>query len=78
MRDIQTGLRQFLIAAFEPSLFQHGMSLNEGVYFHGGMSLRRCDWVDHPEHGDRDERTKADDELVLEEVFMSCSICSQM
>ncbi|MGH8614081.1 MAG: hypothetical protein ACREYF_19150, partial [Gammaproteobacteria bacterium] len=41
------------------SLFQYGMSLNEKVGFQREMSLKRHDWVDHREHGDRHERIKA-------------------
>jgi hypothetical protein len=42
-----------------PSLFQYGMSLNMGAYFQGGVSLKARVWVDHCPHGDRHERSAA-------------------
>ena len=42
------------------SLFQHGMSLNEGRCFQRGLSLERDVRVDHPGHGDRHERSTAE------------------
>ena len=37
------------------------MSLNWGAYFQRGMSLKRCNWVDHYGYGDRHERNEAHD-----------------
>ena len=51
---------KLIVLAPTASLFQYGMSLNLGVDFQGGMSLKRFN-VDHWRHGERHERNEAHD-----------------